>query len=145
MTVLTTYYVPCSLNLVVFTLLKLHSVWCIIYVLFDKGLLLNSMSNLKENWNITGPVMDVTFYGCIECIRCRLLLPMSLSVMWLHSALMCQNRWTDWGSVWGEDSWGPKELCIKRVTIYRGQGRGSTFNAAFAKLHFLLDHAVTFR
>jgi len=52
--------------------------------------------------------------GRIECMRCRLLLPMIAasvcqSVTRLNSASLCKNGRTDQDPVWGEHFWGPKE------------------------------------
>jgi len=76
---------------------------------------------------------DPPLWGCIECMRCRLLLPMSavsvcLSVTRLISASLCKNVWTDQDAFWGEHSCGLTEHCVKRESWSPTEReRGPTF------------------
>jgi len=58
-----------------------------------------------------------------------------------HAASVCKNSWTDRGPVWGEDSWRPKEHCVRRGS-WSTAARGSTFDVAFAKLLWPLVNSV---
>jgi len=37
----------------------------------------------------------------------------ALSVSVLITTMFLQNGWTNWDAMWGVDSHGPKELCIR--------------------------------
>jgi len=61
---------------------------------------------------------NIYLLGCIECMRCSLLLPMiavsvSLSVTRLNSASLCKSGWTDQNAVWSKHSWGPMKRCVR--------------------------------
>jgi len=60
-----------------------------------------------------------SFLGCVECMACRLMLPMLAvsvhpSVTRLSSVSLCKNGRTDEDPVCGEHSLGPREHCVRR-------------------------------
>jgi len=92
----------------------------------------SSQQDALTNLNTTSTALKVTLYiysiivhpyhlnpssssnicslGCIECIKCRLLL-------WMIPVSVChavQLAFTVQNAVWGEHSWRPKEHCVRR-------------------------------
>jgi len=67
--------------------------------------------------------------GCIECMRCRVLLPMfvvsvrhavCLSITPLSPASLCKNGCTDQDPVWSKHSWEPKHCVGVLIPSQRG-------------------------